>query len=159
MRTHYRFGHEWQVQARPDAVRALLEDVAGYGAWWPGLRVLADASTPSRRAARLEVRAPLGYRIRFTLTESSVDRHELRALLRGDLEGWCMWRVVATRGGSRVVFAQEVEARSRLLRLASPLLHHRLAGQHAALLGAAADGMRRALADGEGAPGQRVGAP
>lgn len=158
MRTHYRFGDEWLVAARPDAVLALLTDVAGYGAWWPGVRVLGDISTRSRRAAALEVRAPLGYRIRFTIAESVVERGELRAIVGGDLEGWCMWRVSPARGGTRVVFAQQVEARSRFLRLASPLLHHRLAGQHTALLRAAADGMRRALADVEAdrGPGRRV---
>lgn len=145
MRTHYRFGHEWVVQARPDAVLALLEDVPGYGAWWPGVRVLGDRSTPSRRAAELEVRAPAGYRIRFTLTESVTAQDELRGLLRGDLEGWCAWRIITARDGTRVVFAQEAEARARLLRLASPLLHHQLAAQHERLLRASERGMRRAL--------------
>ena len=51
MRTLYRFSHEWQVAATTDAVRALLEDVPGYGAWWPRVRVVGDASTETRRAA------------------------------------------------------------------------------------------------------------
>lgn len=147
MRTHYRFGQEWVVRARPDAVLALLQDVPGYGAWWPGVRVLGDVSTATRRAAELEVRAPAGYRIRFTLTESVTAHDELRGLIRGDLEGWCGWRITPARGGTRVGFAQEVEVRSRLLRLASPLLHHQLAAQHGRLVRAAGVGMRRALAD------------
>ncbi|MCH1881493.1 SRPBCC family protein [Agrococcus sp. ARC_14] len=145
MRTHYRFGHQWQVQASADAVRALLEDVRGYGDWWPGVRVVADASTPGRRAADLEVRAPLGYRIRITITEAPGRPDALRARITGDLEGWCTWRIAATPTGSRIVFGQQVEARSRLLRLLSPLLHHRLSGQHARVMRGAADGMRRAL--------------
>ena len=145
MRTLYRFSHEWQVAATTDAVRALLEDVPGYGAWWPRVRVVGDASTETRRAARLEVRAPLGYRIRFSNTESVTTREELRALLAGDLDCWCVWRVTPVPGGTRVVFAQEVEARSRLLRLASPLLHHALAAQHARVMRGAETGMRRAL--------------
>ena len=145
MRTLYRFSHEWQVAATTDAVRALLEDVPDYGAWWPRVRVVGDASTETRRAARLEVRAPLGYRIRFSITESVTTREELRALLAGDLDGWCVWRVTPVPGGTRVVFAQEVEARSRLLRLASPLLHHALAAQHARVMRGAETGMRRAL--------------
>lgn len=148
MLTHYRFDSEWAVQASPDAALALLEDVPGYGEWWSGVRVLADASTGDGRAARLEVRAPLGYRIRFTLSETAASDGELLARIAGDLEGWCRWRVASAGDGATVRFAQEVEARSRLLRLASPLLHRLLAAQHTALLRAAAEGMQRELGTG-----------
>ena len=147
MRTHYRFGSTWIVTSSTDAVRALLEDVRGYGAWWPGVRVVEDVSSATRRAARLEVRAPIGYRIRITIIESLTADDELRVLMRGDLHGWCMWRMVPVRGGTRVAFAQEVEAQSRPLRLASPVFHHMLAAQHERIMQAAETGMRRALGE------------
>lgn len=154
MRTHYRFGQEWQLQARADAVLALLRDVPGYERWWPGVRVLGDASTPDARGAHLEVRAPLGYRIRVTITEQAgteqadtapASADQLRVAMTGDLEGWATWRVRPVPGGTRVLFAQEVEARRPLLRALSPLLHNRLAAQHNRVMRDAEQGMRTAL--------------
>lgn len=152
MRTHYRFDHAWHVDAAADALLALLEDVRGYGAWWPAVRVTGGSSTAGIRAADLEVRAPLGYRLRITLREEEAAegaeaRHgELRAAVGGDLEGWCSWRVTPDGGGSHVDFAQEVEVRARPLRAASPLLHGAFARQHAAVIRSAERGMRRVLA-------------
>ncbi|MFA4840410.1 MAG: SRPBCC family protein [Agrococcus sp.] len=150
MRTHYRFDHSWHVGAGADAVLALLEDVRGYGAWWPAVRV-TGGSLGAARTADLEVRAPLGYRLRITLTAEEAEDaearpRELRAAMGGDLEGWCSWRVTPDRGGSRVDFAQEVEVRARPLRAASPLLHGAFARQHAAVIRSAERGMRRVLA-------------
>jgi hypothetical protein len=143
MRTHYRFDHSWHVDAGADAVLALLEDVGGYGAWWPAVRVTGGSD--AARTADLEVRAPLGYRLRITLTEQEPRPAELRAAISGDLDGWSSWRVTPEGGGSRVDFAQEVEARSRTLRAASPLLHGLFARQHAAVMRSAERGMRAAL--------------
>lgn len=147
MCTHYRFDAEWVVHAGADAVRALVRDVPGYGAWWPGVRVVGDATTAAGPAARIEVRAPAGYRIRCTIAAEIVEPDELRARITGDLDGWVAWRLDAEPAvdgaGTRVRFTQEVEVRSRLLRLASPLLHRQLAGQHDRVMRAAERGMRR----------------
>lgn len=146
MRTHYRFDAEWVVHAGTDAVRALVHDVPGYGAWWQGVRVVGDASTAAGPAARIEVRAPVGYRIRCTIAAEIVERDELRARITGDLVGWAAWHLTPEQAaGTRVRFMQEVEVRSRLLRLASPLLHRQLAGQHDRVMRAAERGMRRVL--------------
>ena len=149
MPARYRFGHAWHVDAAPERVRALLEDVARYDAWWPAVRVV-DGSAPEAgtgaRAARLVVTAPLGHRLRIRLVEAPPRDRELRATIRGDLEGWCAWRVEPDGDGSLVRFAQHVEARAPLVRLATPLLRRVLERQHAAVMRAAADGMRAALA-------------
>ena len=154
MRTHYRFDHSWHVGAGADAVLALLEDVRGYGAWWPAVQVTGGShgagsrsagSHSAARAADLEVRAPLGYRLRITLTEQEGRPGELHAAISGDLGGWSSGRVTPEGGGSRVDFAQEVEVRGRALRAASPLLHGLFARQHAAVMRSAAQGMRAAL--------------
>lgn len=146
MRAHYRFDHSWRVEARPDAVLALLEDVGGYGGWWPAVRVTGGSLAAGSRSGDLEIRAPLGYRIRITLTEDAAQRPgELRALISGGLEGWCSWRATSDGAGTRVDFAQEVDVRAPALRLASPVLHGVLAGQHAAVMRAAEHGMRATL--------------
>ena len=150
MRSHYRFDHSWHVEASPDAVLAVLEDVRGYGAWWPAVRVTGGSLPAGARTADLEVRAPLGYRLRITLTEQEQEQderrpHQLRAAIAGDLEGWCSWRVTPESAGTRVEFAQEVEARARLLRVASPLLHRVFARQHGAVMSSAEQGLRTAL--------------
>lgn len=148
MRTRYRFDHSWHVDAVPDAVLALLEDVAGYERWWPGLCALGGrAAAPGPREAELEVRAPAGYRIRLTLRETAARSGELRARIAGDLDGWCAWRVTPDGPGARVDFSQEVEARRPLLRLGSALLRGALQRQHARVMERAAAGMREALAD------------
>ncbi|MCR8670073.1 SRPBCC family protein [Agrococcus sp. HG114] len=146
-RAHYRFEHSWLVDAGADAVLALLEDVGGYGRWWPGVRATGSRAAPGAREAALVVRAPLGYRIRFALREAGRTADELRATMSGDLAGSCSWRVRPEAGGTRVHFEQEVEAKAPLLRLASLLLHRALAAQHALVMRRAARGMRRALAD------------
>ncbi|MET4098649.1 hypothetical protein ABIB37_000886 [Agrococcus sp. UYP10] len=151
MRTHYRFDHAWQLDAAPEAVLALLEDLSGYGAWWPAVRVTGGSSGTGARTADLEVRAPLGYRLRITLTEDAHPAgseplpHELRASISGDLQGWCAWSVEPEGVGTRVRFAQEVQVRQRVLRALSPLLHGALARQHGAVMRSAEAGMRRAL--------------
>ncbi|ROR65698.1 SRPBCC family protein [Agrococcus jenensis] len=151
MRTHYRFDHAWQLDAAPEAVLALLEDLSGYGAWWPAVRVTGGSLTAGARTADLEVRAPLGYRLRITLAEDAHEAggeplpHELRAAISGDLQGWCAWRVEPEGVGTRVAFAQEVQVRQRVLRALSPLLHGALARQHGAVMRSAEAGMRRAL--------------
>lgn len=151
MRTHYRFDHAWHVDAGADAVLALLEDVRGYGAWWPSVRVTGGSLAGDARTADLEVRAPLGYRLRITLTEpdekAEQERRpsELRAAISGDLEGWCSWRITPEGEGTRVAFAQEVQARQPLLRAASPLLHGAFARQHGAVMRSAERGLRTAL--------------
>ncbi|MGM1029298.1 MAG: SRPBCC family protein [Actinomycetota bacterium] len=145
MRTHYRFDHSWHVDAAPDAVRALLGDVRGYGAWWPAVRVTGGSLEGTAHAADLEVRAPLGYRLRIALAERERGPLELRAAIGGDLEGWCSWRIQPEGAGTRVGFAQEVEARAPLLRAASPLLHGAFARQHGAVMRSAERGMRAAL--------------
>ncbi len=145
MRTHYRFDHSWHVDAGAHAVLALLEDVRGYGAWWPAVRV-TGGSLGAARTADLEVRAPLGYRLRITLTEEEAQRPgELRAAIRGDLDGWSSWRVTREAAGSRIDFSQEVEVRDPVLRAASPLLHGLFARQHAAVMRSAEHGMRASL--------------
>ncbi len=154
MPARYRFGHAWHVDAAPGRVRALLEDVARYDAWWPAVRVVGgdartDAGTDAgmdARTARLVVTAPLGHRLRIRLVEAAPRDRELRAAIHGDLEGWCAWRVEPDGDGSLVRFAQHVEARAPLVRLATPLLRRALERQHAAVMRAAADGMRAALA-------------
>jgi hypothetical protein len=147
MRTHYRFDHAWRVDAAPDAVLDLLEDVRRYGEWWPAVQVTGGSLAAPARTADLEVRAPLGYRLRITVTEqgSSGDQDELRAAISGDLEGWCSWRVTPDGVCTRIDFAQEVEVRQRVLRAASPLLHGAFARQHAAVIRSAESGLRTAL--------------
>lgn len=139
----YRFHHAWSVTADAIAVRALAEDVAGYGAWWPAVRVLEATGGP-RRSGVVEVRPPLGYRIRIRLTEQPSTEHELRAAVSGDLEGWCAWSIRAEGPVTRVAFDQAVVARALPLRLARPA-RRLLEGQHAAVLRAAETGMRAAL--------------
>ena len=91
MRTHYRFDHAWQLDAAPEAVLALLEDLSGYGAWWPAVRVAGGSPDAGARTAHLEVRAPLSYRLRITLAEDAHEGggerlpHELRAAISGEI--------------------------------------------------------------------------
>lgn len=142
----WRFDHTWRVDADAEAVLALLEDVRGYGTWWRAVRVTGGSAAAGARTGDLEVRAPIGYRIRITLTEQEPQgRGELRAAISGDLEGWSSWRVTREGAATRVDFTQEVDVRDRGLRAVSPLLRAALTRQHDAVMRSAERGMRAAL--------------
>lgn len=145
MRTRYRLHATWRIAAPPDRVRAALRDVAGYSTWW---RSVVGVGGQRDGDGWLRIRGALPYAITTRLTRLRDDERVLGACMRGDLEGWCAWRLDAVPGGTLVRFRQHVAARSPLLRALSPMLHGLLAANHAHVMRVGERGLRRHLAHG-----------
>ncbi|MGW0466751.1 SRPBCC family protein [Streptomyces sp. NPDC003027] len=114
-RYHYRFRSVWRLAAPPEAVYAVLERGEDYPLWWPQVRevVPVDETTGTAR-----FRSFLPYDLVVTVQARHSDPvdHVLEGGLSGDLEGWVRWTLTAHGTGTRVLYEQEVEIRSPLMR-------------------------------------------
>ncbi|MFG2332060.1 SRPBCC family protein [Streptomyces sp. NPDC048604] len=112
----YRFRSVWQLAAPPDAVFAVLERAEEYPRWWPQVREVTavDDSTGTAR-----FRSFLPYELVVTAVARRRDPEAgiLEIGMSGDLDGWARWTLTEHDGGTRAEFEQEVEVRSRLMRL------------------------------------------
>ncbi|MEE1752659.1 SRPBCC family protein [Streptomyces sp. SP18CS02] len=113
---HFRFRSVWALPAPPDTVFAVLERADEYPRWWPQVR---EATRLDGRTGRARFRSFLPYDLVVTVAERHNDpaARVLEIALGGDLEGWARWTVTAHgEGGSRALYEQEVDVRSRLMR-------------------------------------------
>lgn len=88
----FRFVSRWEVAASPERCWQMLEDALRRGRlpWWPAVRVdpLGVTSPAVGDDLALEVRSPLGYRLRVRLTLTEVaPPHVIAATSDGDLAG------------------------------------------------------------------------
>ncbi len=111
----YKFASVWHLPVPPDAVFAELERLDRYPMWW---RQVRTAERIDDDTCRIVVRSSLPYDLRVTAHRVRSDRAGgvLVARLSGDLVGTCGWRLISQPGGTRVEFAEEVEAQRPLLR-------------------------------------------
>ncbi|WP_031084845.1 SRPBCC family protein [Streptomyces sp. NRRL WC-3549] len=112
---HYRFTSVWDLPVAPDTVFTALEQPEDYPRWWPQVRAVTrvDDST-----AQARFRSFLPYTLVLTLRQHRRDpaARILEATLGGDLDGWARWTVTPRGDGSRIVYEQEVDVRTSLLR-------------------------------------------
>lgn len=112
---HYRFTTVWDLPVGPDAAFTVLEHPEDYPRWWPQVRAVTrvDDSTATAR-----FRSFLPYTLVVTLRRHRHDpaARVLEAAMSGDLDGWARWTVTPRSGGSRIVYEQEVDVRTALLR-------------------------------------------
>lgn len=129
----------WWIAADLRRVWDVLSDVSSWQDWWPGI-------SRSRRAgdhARLVVRSPLGYRLRFTV--DLLDSHppeDARFTVAEDLRGTGSFTGVPAGGGTRVRIMWCVVTRRRLIGLVRPVARW----AHAAVMRAGEKGLRTAVA-------------
>lgn len=121
----YTFRSEWTVPAPADELYDVLEDVAGYPAWWPQVRAVARLDDET---ALVACRSLLPYTLHVELSPRVRDRSGgvLEASLDGDLVGHSRWTLDTSGAGTRMVYDQQVHAPSalmrRLTRVARPVL-------------------------------------
>lgn len=147
--TRYRFRTRWWLPADPSAVFAMLADLVDYPRWWPDVRSVRwlDGDTAEVRA-----RSSLPFTLVMLLHRIEEDerRGVLAVGLRGDLRGSLRVEVTRDGLGTGVEVVQEVEARSRLLRVLSPWARPLLRLNHAAMMRRGRVGLTTRLAGGAG---------
>lgn len=102
----FRFVDSWEVDAAPEHVRDVLLDLERYPQWWPQVRAVAKVSDDD---AIVLCRSRLPYTLEMHLHAVSRDLPTVKVDIAGDLQGWAQWSLIATPGGTRLDFAQEVD--------------------------------------------------
>lgn len=140
----FEFSHRWLIAAPPEAVYAVLHDVATYPQWWPQVRAMARISDTAGYAV---CRSLAPYSLELRLDAQTVADDELAVDLSGDLDGWCRFRLQPVPGGTRVVFDQHVELTQPTLRRWSRLLRPALRANHAWMMRGCRRGLERRVGD------------
>jgi hypothetical protein len=127
----YDFSCTWSMPAPPDVLYQTLERLDLYPQWWRQVKVAERIDDDTCRVV-VQSRLPFALRITAHRSRADADAGVLEARLSGDLVGFSRWVLTPTPdGGTRLVFAEEVEAARPLLRrlaFARPLfeINHRM---------------------------------
>ncbi|MCD1267436.1 hypothetical protein B5M43_001020 [Microbacterium sp. MEC084] len=151
MAARYSFRTTWRVDAAPQRVwRELERAIAGESdGWWPGFRVESPGAPAPGGVIGVVVRAPFGYRLRFSLRITDiVPARRLEAASGGDLDGRGSVEVGPRGGGSEIRFAWDVAVRRRWMRVTGSVLRPVFALAHGMVMRAGERGLRRAVAVG-----------
>src|SRR5690348_8732224 len=105
--TPYSFVTRWRVEAPIDAVWDALYEAEAYPTWWRAVLAVTKVSQGEPdgvgRTDRFVWKAPLGYRLRFELRLTTIDRpNRLGGVAGGDLEGTGDWTLRTADGATDV---------------------------------------------------------
>ena len=148
----FHFDERWIVDAGIESVWAVLERVDQWPEWWPGLTAAervgvghdeaVDISVTPGSRARLLVRAPIGWSLRFTIEVEEVEAPQLiRFQSEGDLRGEGRWTLTASEGVTAIDAMWCVTTNRTLIRAMRPLSGL----MHGAVMSAGERGLRRRL--------------
>ncbi|WP_301125551.1 SRPBCC family protein [Streptomyces cacaoi] len=143
----YRFQARWTLEAPPERVYSVLERAEEYPRWWPQVRGVVMGGADGGRG---RIRSVLPFELRVTAWVMRRDpaARVLEIVLSGDIEGWARWTVRPCGDGAVALFAQEVEARRRLLRLLAIPGRPFFVVNHTLMMRAGQRGLRAALRRG-----------
>lgn len=153
MAAAYSFVSRWDVPASAarcwDEIERMLRP-DGSVDWWPGVG-LAQAPAHLRAGEHLivEVRSPLGYRLRARLTLTDIEPgRRIAAASAGDLVGRGEL-VIAEQGAGEasLIFLWDVSTAPRWMNATAWLLRPAFARAHAVVMRRGEAGLRRALAE------------
>ena len=150
----FHFDDRWIVDAGIDRVWAVLERVDEWPGWWSGLTAAErietgpggvdaeDLSVTTGSRARLLVRAPIGWSLRFSIEVDEVDApHLIRFQSDGDLRGEGLWTLTASEGVTAIDAMWCVATTRTIIRALRPLSGL----MHGAVMAAGERGLRRRL--------------
>jgi hypothetical protein len=130
---HYRFLSVWRLASPPDEVYRVLEDVDRYPLWWPEVRRVDRVDDGT---VKIVARSFLPYELSFLASDARQDPQAgvLETAMRGDLDGFSRWTIVAEGSGTRAIFEEEVVARKHLLRWLAPIARPFFRLNHAVMM-------------------------
>ena len=136
------------MSAPPELVRDVVVDLEHYPDWWPQVRAVLKLSDDE---AVVLCRAALPYTLELRLTAVSRELPTVRVAIDCDLTGWASWTLEPVLGGTRMIFAQEVDfnrAPAWVVRTARPLFER----NHQQMMAAARRAIERRFGVPQGAP-------
>ncbi|MDQ6921497.1 MAG: SRPBCC family protein [Candidatus Dormibacteraeota bacterium] len=142
----YSFVTVWRVEAPIDAVWEALFDAHAYPRWWKAVlsveEVEPGAANGLGKVDRFAWRAPLGYRLRFSLRLDTVDRpSRLGGPASGELQGTGYWTLREEGGFTRVQHDWKVRTNRRLMNLLAPIARPVFASSHKVVMHEGATGL------------------
>ncbi|MCZ4118376.1 SRPBCC family protein [Streptomyces sp. H39-S7] len=145
--SRYRFRTGWHLDARPEAVLAVLERPDEYPLWW---RQVREVRGTSETTGTLRFRSVLPYDLVVDARESRHDNAAgvLEVTMTGDLEGWVRWTVRPDAGGTRLLFEEDVVVRKPLMRRLAVPCRPFFRANHALMMRQGRRGLRDLLAAG-----------
>ncbi|WP_426936430.1 SRPBCC family protein [Brevibacterium sp. LE-L] len=152
----FHFEDRWIVDVGAQTAWAVLERVAEWPQWWPGLTAAEEAGLartddstdgtavmPGSRA-HLLVHAPIGWSLRFTIEVDEVDAPRLiRFRSDGDLRGEGLWTLTDVQGRTEIDSLWCVTTTRTIVRAMRPLSGL----MHGAVMRAGERGLRSRLTD------------
>jgi uncharacterized protein YndB with AHSA1/START domain len=148
--TPYSFVTRWHVEAPIDAVWEAIYDAPAYPTWWKAVLAVTevDHGAPDGlgRTDRFVWKAPLGYRLRFELRLTTIDRpNHLGGVATGDLEGTGDWTLRSTDGGTDVRYDWNVRTSRAWMNALAPVARPVFKSSHDAVMREGAAGLGRLL--------------
>jgi hypothetical protein len=146
----YSFVTVWRVEAPIETVWEAIYHAEAYPGWW---RAVLDVTNVEQgrpdgvgRADRFAWRAPLGYRLRFVLRLTTVQRPvRLGGVASGDLEGTGEWNLRQDGDATEVRYDWSVRTRRGWMNVLAPIARPAFRSSHDAVMRAGATGLARLL--------------
>ena len=144
----YRFLSCWLIASPREPIFEALWDSEAWPRWWPGL-LEARQSDPGGpdgigRRGHYEWRSGMGYRVRFEVVSTGVERPWLlEGVAQGDLEGRGRWRLFEQAGVTAVVYEWRVRTTRRWMNALAPIAEPILRRNHNRVMAAGAEGLAR----------------
>ena len=150
MSARYVFREDWWLPALPEHVRDVLVDLEHFPTWWPQVRAVASLGPDD---ALVCCRSVLPFTLDLVLHAVSRELPTIEVSLAGHLDGFARWTITAERGGSRMLFEQEVTV-DGLMGIASRVARPVLAWNHARMMAGCRRGLEARLSSSHGRTAQ-----
>jgi uncharacterized protein YndB with AHSA1/START domain len=148
--TPYSFVTVWYVEAPIDAVWEAIYDVEAYPRWWKAVLSVEEVERGGAdgigKVDRFVWKAPLGYRLRFSLRVDTVERpRRLGGAATGELEGTGYWTLREENGVTRVQYDWRVRTNRAFMNLLAPIARPVFRSSHNAVMSEGATGLANLL--------------